>query len=68
MLNSLAGLITTIVNIYTARSRFWSTTAIITAVVTGICTSVLMVFFSMYYFWKLKRVKDEHKEMTRTPY
>lgn len=63
MLNSLAGLVTTIVNIYTARNKFWSRTAIVTAVVTGTCASILMILFSVHHFWKLRHVKEEHERL-----
>ncbi|KAH6704311.1 hypothetical protein BKA61DRAFT_437488, partial [Leptodontidium sp. MPI-SDFR-AT-0119] len=60
MLNSLAGLITTIVNVYTARNKYWSRTAIITATVMGTCASILMVSFYIYNFRKLEDVRKEH--------
>ena len=61
MLNSLAGLVTTITNIYTARNKFWSRTAIATAAITGTCTLILMVLFFNDYFWNLRHVKEEHE-------
>ncbi|KAH8587311.1 hypothetical protein B0O99DRAFT_492690, partial [Bisporella sp. PMI_857] len=61
MLNSLAGLTATITNIYTARNKFWSRTAIVTAAVTGACASVLMILFFVHHFWNLRRVKEEHE-------
>jgi predicted membrane protein len=63
MLNSLAGLIATITNIYTARNKFWSQTAIVTAAITGTCTSILMILFFVDYFWNLRRVKEEHAKL-----
>lgn len=63
MLNSLAGLIATITNIYTARNKFWSRTAIVTAVITGTCGSILMILFFVYYFWNLRHVKEEHARL-----
>ena len=63
MLNSLAGLVATITNIYTARNKFWSCIAIVTAVVVGTYTSILMVLFSIHNFWKLRLVKEEHERI-----
>ena len=65
MLNSFAGLIATITNIYTARDRFWSRTAIVTAAVTGTCASALMILFCVHYFWNLRRVKEEHERLSQ---
>ena len=62
MLNSLAGLIATITNIYTARDKFWSRTAIVTAGITGTCASILITLFFIHYFWKLRHIKEEHKK------
>jgi len=61
LLNSVAGFITTIVNIYTARSGFWSVSAIITASVTGGCTIFMIGCFLIYDTWLLTTIKKEHK-------
>ncbi|MAD82563.1 MAG: hypothetical protein CL912_06335 [Deltaproteobacteria bacterium] len=63
MLNSLAGLITTIVNVFTARNKYWSRTAIITATVMGTCASIFMVSFFIYNFWMLEDVRKEHDRL-----
>ncbi|KAF7894692.1 uncharacterized protein EAF01_010142 [Botrytis porri] len=60
-LHSITGLLTTIINIYTARSGDWSVTAIITASVTGFCTVFLLVQLLFYNFWLLQKIKKEHK-------
>jgi hypothetical protein len=60
--NSISGFITTLVNIYTARHGDWSITAIITATITGICTTTLLILLGVYNFWKLDLVKKEHKK------
>ncbi|KAH7363985.1 hypothetical protein BKA65DRAFT_490136 [Rhexocercosporidium sp. MPI-PUGE-AT-0058] len=65
MLNSLAGLITTIVNVYTARDKYWSRTAIITATVMGTCASILMISFFIHNFWNLKHVREEHLRLEK---
>ncbi|APA13368.1 hypothetical protein sscle_11g081380 [Sclerotinia sclerotiorum 1980 UF-70] len=61
-LHSITGLLTTIINIYTARSGAWSVTAIITITVTGCCTVFLLASFLIYNFWLLQNVKKEHKK------
>ncbi len=61
LLNSLTGIISTLINVYTARSGFWSVTAIITAAVTGSSTSFMLVLYLIYDLWKLNKVKKDHK-------
>ncbi|GLB41047.1 hypothetical protein LshimejAT787_0902620 [Lyophyllum shimeji] len=61
-LNSLAGLISTIANIYGVQngefSRTGKITIIVTAVSTGICG-----FLTLYYsLWKIRRVKRKHDQ------
>lgn len=60
-LNSVAGLITTLVNVYTAQKGIWSVTAKITAIVTGSCVGAAGSFFAVYHFWALRRVKEAHE-------
>jgi hypothetical protein len=55
------GLISTIVNIYTARSGIWSITAITTAVVTGGFTTVMMALYLLYDMWLLNHIKKSDK-------
>jgi hypothetical protein len=55
------GLITTLINIYTAQGRLWSITAIITVSAIGTCTVVLFVLY-LVYTWLLNRVeKSDNK-------
>jgi len=61
LLNSAAGLLTTIINIYTARNGFWSVTAIVTAAITCSCTTFLLTLFLVYDTWLLKKVKEDHE-------
>ncbi|KIX02414.1 uncharacterized protein Z518_08355 [Rhinocladiella mackenziei CBS 650.93] len=61
-MNSLAGLITTLVNVYTAQHGVWSVTAKITATVTGSCMCVAGGFFLIYNFWALRRVRKVHDQ------
>lgn len=61
-LNSVAGLLTTVVNVYTAQKGVWSITAKITAIVTGSCVGVAGGLFFLYNFWVLKRVRNTHEQ------
>jgi hypothetical protein len=60
-LNSVAGLITTLVNVYTAQKGVWSVTAKITAIVTGSCVGVAGFLFAIYNFWALRRIRKSHE-------
>ncbi|PGG97522.1 hypothetical protein AJ80_09691 [Polytolypa hystricis UAMH7299] len=60
LLNSIAGLITTLINIFTARSGDWSVMAITTVVVTGLSTLVTAGFFFQFNFRKLRRIRHKH--------
>ena len=63
ILNSLAGLVAIITNIYTARNKLWSRIVIVTTAITGTCGSILMILFFVYYFWNLRHVKEEHARL-----
>ena len=60
MLNSIAGLLTTIVNVYTAQKGVFSITAKITAIVTGSCAGVTLGLFVLYNNWLLEKVRTSH--------
>jgi len=60
-LNSIAGLLTTVVNVYTAQKGVWSITAKITAIVTGSCAGVAGALFCLYNLWALKKVQEQHE-------
>jgi hypothetical protein len=65
-LNSFAGLISTIVNVYSQQGGSWSVTAWVTAVVTGASMVVTGILFALYNFWILEKVKKRHgREMER---
>jgi len=59
-LNSLAGVISTLVNTLTAQDRTFSSTARITLIVTSSVTVVCGVLVLVYSFWMLRRVKKKH--------
>jgi hypothetical protein len=59
-LNSFAGLISTLINVYTQQSGTWSVTAKVTAIVTGACMAVTGGLFALYNFWALEKVRRSH--------
>lgn len=59
-LNSLVGLIGTLINVYSQQDGDWSVTARVTAIVTGSIMVVCGVLFGLYNFWILRRVKRTH--------
>lgn len=61
-LHSLAGLISTFVNVYSAHNGNWSVTAWATAAATGGAMLITGVLFSVYNFSILAKVKKEHRE------
>ncbi|RDL30194.1 Uncharacterized protein BP5553_10472 [Venustampulla echinocandica] len=65
LLNSAAGFLATMVNIYTARSGYWSISAIVTATVTGSCTTIMIVIFVVYDKWLLTNIKKEHEKLKK---
>ena len=66
LLNSIAGLISTLINVYTARNGHFSLTATVTAIVTGVCTAIFTVLFFLYNNWILEKVrKGHHTEWNR---
>ncbi|KAK6609670.1 hypothetical protein H4I96_03601 [Botrytis cinerea] len=60
-INSITGLGTTVINIYTAREGVWSVTAIVTTAVTGTCTVFMLTMLVLYNFKLLENVKRDHK-------
>lgn len=60
-LNSIAGLLTTVVNVYTAQKGVWSVTVKITAIVTGCLIAVAGGLFAAYNFWYLEKVREAHE-------
>jgi hypothetical protein len=60
LLNSIAGLLTTVVNVYSAQKGVWSITAKITAIVIGSCAGVSLALFVGYNFGTLAKVRETH--------
>ncbi|CAI6337318.1 unnamed protein product [Periconia digitata] len=65
LMNSLAGLISTLVNVYTAQEGTFSVTARVTLVVTTACSAVTVLLFLMYNSIMLKWVKMRHERETK---
>ena len=59
-LNSLAGIISTIVNVHTAQRGKYSLTAIVSVTVTAVSAVVNGTLWLVYSNWALKRVQEMH--------
>lgn len=67
-LNSLTGIISTVINVYGQQAGVWNISAEVTVIVTGGCMVVTAVLFFIYNLWVLQRVKRSHgrdMEMSR---
>ncbi|KAI5794268.1 hypothetical protein DFH27DRAFT_565720 [Peziza echinospora] len=62
MLNSLAGIISTVVNVHTAQQGKYSLTAIITVVVTASSTAINGILWLVYNYWALRKVQELHRQ------
>lgn len=60
LLNSLAGIISTLANVYGAQHGDFSTTSKVTIIVTGASALICGVLTLYYSLWKLRRVKKRH--------
>ncbi|OAA34841.1 hypothetical protein NOR_08227 [Metarhizium rileyi] len=58
--NCLAGLISTLVGVYSQQHGVWSVTAKVTAIVEGACLGVAAGLFLLFERFLLKRVKERH--------
>ncbi|KAG6292949.1 hypothetical protein E4U09_003186 [Claviceps aff. purpurea] len=58
--NCLAGLISTLVGVYSQQHGVWSVTAKVTAIVEGACLGVAGALFLIFEYVLLKRVRDHH--------
>jgi len=61
-LNAAAGLISTLINVYTAQGKQWSITARVSAIVEGAFLGVCGALFLFYSNYKLERVKRRHRQ------
>ncbi|KAF8960649.1 hypothetical protein BDZ97DRAFT_1665556, partial [Flammula alnicola] len=60
LMNSLAGLLSTVANIFGAQHGELSTTSKSTLIVVGASTGVFGIFTGFYMFWLVRRVKARH--------
>jgi hypothetical protein len=69
LLNSVAGLIKRLINIYTAQDGYWSATAIATTVVIGICAITTLIPYSFYEkrLQAIRRHYNQERPHIRTP-
>lgn len=65
LLNSIAGLISTIVNVYSAQDGQYSVTARVTIVVTAACSVVAAALFLLYNTIMLRLVRRRHEREVR---
>jgi hypothetical protein len=55
---SVTSLLTTLVNVYTAKNGDWSIAAVATALITGSCAGIMVVLLLIYYhLLKLKKAE-----------
>lgn len=60
-LNSLAGIISTIVNVHTAQDGKYSLTAIVSITITATSTLINTGLWYVYNNWALARVQEMHR-------
>ncbi|PVF92929.1 hypothetical protein CPB86DRAFT_144680 [Serendipita vermifera] len=64
MLNGLTGVLSTLINVYTAQDKRWSITARVSIIIEGACLIIFGILFAIYSTWMLRRVKlKHHKEV-----
>lgn len=61
LLNATAGLLTSVVNIYTAKEGDWSIMALLATIVTGLSAAGFLALVIIYRFGRLVKVKQEHE-------
>ena len=61
LFNAVLGLVSTLINVYTAQDGDWSVSATITATMTGTCAGMSLVLFLVYNNWLLRQVKKDHE-------
>jgi spore maturation protein SpmB len=60
-LNSLAGVISTVVNVYTQQNGHWSLTAEVTMIVTGSCMVITGALVLLYDLFVLRGIRNSHR-------
>ncbi|CAF9926293.1 MAG: hypothetical protein ALECFALPRED_003409 [Alectoria fallacina] len=62
LLNSVAGLISTLINVYSQQGGRFSITAKITVGATASCTGITALLYFLYNFWILQGVRKKHQK------
>ncbi|KAL4889247.1 hypothetical protein BDV59DRAFT_210439 [Aspergillus ambiguus] len=65
LLNAGAGLLTSLISIYTAKSGDWSIMALLTVITTGLSCVISLSLTIYFKFWKLKLVQEEHERQVK---
>ena len=60
LLNAVAGLLTILINLYTARDGNWSIMALLAIIAAGLSAACSLALVVIYKFGKLEKVKREH--------
>ncbi|KAJ5741591.1 hypothetical protein N7533_011000 [Penicillium manginii] len=60
LLNALAGLLTTIISLYTAHGGNWSIMALLTVIASGLSVASCLALLIIYKFGKLEKLRQEH--------
>lgn len=63
LLNSTAGLLTTIISLYTGHGGDWSIMALLTVIASGLSVASSSTLLVIYQFVKLKKVKKQHEQL-----
>ena len=61
LLNSIAGLISTLINVYSQQGGRFSITAKVTVGATASCTAITAMLYFLYNFWILQGVRKRHQ-------
>jgi hypothetical protein len=61
LINSVTGLINTLINMYTAQEGTWSVLATVTTTVIDSTTIITVILFLVYYIELLGKIWHEHK-------
>ncbi|KAL4745465.1 hypothetical protein BDW72DRAFT_208186 [Aspergillus terricola var. indicus] len=65
LLNTAAGLLTSLISIYTAKDGYWSVMALLTVIVSGVLALSSTGLTVFYKFWKLRIVIADHERETK---
>lgn len=66
LLNALAGLLTSIISLYTAHGGDWSIMALLTVIASSLSVVISSSLLIIYKFRKLQRLKLEHYQTARS--